>query len=107
MIYVDPLFVMQSRDAQAFRVGARNGHRWCHLWCDGNVDALHALAARIGLRRAWFQDKKDFPHYDLTPQRRAAAVKAGAVEFELADWLRGKRPASTGQQVMQLTEVKP
>ncbi|MGI9002261.1 MAG: DUF4031 domain-containing protein, partial [Pseudonocardia sp.] len=29
--------------------------RWSHLFTDGPHEQLHAFAARIGLRRAWFQ----------------------------------------------------
>ncbi len=52
----------------------------CHLVAD-TLEELHAFALGIGLRRSWFQDKRT-PHYDLTEKRRAAAVKAGAVELE-------------------------
>jgi hypothetical protein len=47
-----------------------------------DLDALHAMAARIGLRRSWFQGDKTFAHYDLTASRRARAVAAGAIEIE-------------------------
>ena len=50
--------------------------RWCHMATDGDVEELHAFAARLGLRRAWFQ--RD--HYDLPPHGRAAAVALGAEE---------------------------
>ena len=53
----------------------------CHMFTDGPLEELHALAESIGLRRAWFQDKR-VPHYDLTPQDRAAAIAAGAVEVD-------------------------
>lgn len=76
-VYVDALFVMRGRDSQAARLGALNGHRWCHLMAD-DLETLHAFAARIGMKREWFQGD----HYDLTPSRRAAAVKAGAVEVD-------------------------
>ena len=85
--YVDRLFVRESREPQARRVGQRHGHRWCHLWAD-TPQELHAMAKRVGMRPEWFQDKNGFPHYDLVPPRRAAAVRAGAIELELADWLR-------------------
>lgn len=49
-----------------------------------DIDELHALAAQIGLRRSWFQDKR-LPHYDLTVSKRALAVAAGAVEIEAGD----------------------
>jgi len=66
-------------------------HRWpnarspfregsCHLTTTGTLAELHAFAARIGLRRAWFQDHPLAPHYDLTPRRRVAALAAGAAE---------------------------
>lgn len=92
MIYVDDIFAWtaeDTRDPQARRVGARHGHRWCHLWCDeGEEEQLHALAAKVGMKRQWFQNKPGFPHYDLVPTKRAAAIKHGANEKPLLDWLR-------------------
>lgn len=95
--YVDPLFVMESRDPQAFRVGARNGHRWCHLFADTPAE-LHALAVQVGMRREWFQGDRDGGHYDLTPGRRAAAVALGAREVTareaVAIWQAGRKRAA-------------
>lgn len=56
--------------------------RWCHMVSDVSEAELHQFAARIGLRRAWAQlrPKASAAHYDLMPQRRALAVKLGAVE---------------------------
>lgn len=75
MIYVDPM--------QPCRPNAQ--WRWtenCHLLCDpGEEDALHAFAARIGLKREWFQEKSK-PHYDLTNGKRWQALNAGAVPLE-------------------------
>lgn len=77
--------------AQAARVGARSGHRWSHLMTDGPVEELHALAKRIGLKRAWWQGD----HYDVNPTKRAMAIKAGAVAIEDDQewmvWLKQKR----------------
>lgn len=57
-----------------------------HLTVDGTTpahfDALHAFAKSIGLQRSWFQSHRLASHYDLTPGRHAAAVKAGAVEVD-------------------------
>jgi hypothetical protein len=50
------------------------------MFCDGDLEELHAFAARIGLKRAWFQNHARCAHYDLTPGRREAAVGKGAVE---------------------------
>lgn len=70
----------------------------CHLTTDGNIEELHAFAAKIGMKREWFQEHRLLPHYDLTPKRRAAAIAAGAVEVsarEQAIARRAKR--SVGQ----------
>lgn len=49
-----------------------------HLASTETVEELHAFAARIGLRRAWFQDHR-IPHYDLTTSSMVQkAVAAGA-----------------------------
>jgi hypothetical protein len=63
---------------------------WCHMASDRDFDELHAFAARLGLRRGWFQ--RD--HYDLPPHGRAAAVALGAVEVgagELLERMTGPR----------------
>ena len=44
-----------------------------------DIDELHAFAKCLGLRREWFQDGS-VPHYDLTPRKRALAIKLGATE---------------------------
>ena len=55
--------------------------RWtesCHLFArPGHLEALHATARRIGLRRAWFQKHGKLPHYDLNRSRMEAARQAG------------------------------
>jgi predicted kinase len=56
---------------------------WCHMTTDGDFEELHAFAARLGLRRAWFQ--RD--HYDLPPHGRAAAVAHGAEEVGTGELL--------------------
>lgn len=54
------------------------GKLWCHLVAD-SLDELHAFAARIGLRRSWFQNHASFPHYDITTDVRERALRTGAV----------------------------
>jgi len=56
---------------------------WCHMTTDGSFDELHEFAARLGLRRAWFQ--RD--HYDLPPHGRAAAVALGAEQVTTRELL--------------------
>lgn len=54
------------------------GKVWCHMVAD-TPDELHVFAARIGLRRAWFQSKSVYPHYDVTLSVRSKALQLGAV----------------------------
>lgn len=51
----------------------------CHLTTDGPIDALHAFARKLGMKRSWFQDHPLAPHYDLTASKRAMALELGAV----------------------------
>jgi ketosteroid isomerase-like protein len=56
------------------------GRRWCHLTAD-TEDELHAMAARLGLVRQWFQAKPERPwsnHYDLPEEVRVQAIACGA-----------------------------
>jgi hypothetical protein len=60
------------------------------------LDELHEMAAKIGMKREWFQDDQRLPHYDLTVSRRIKAVQAGAVEVGWRDvWERIKRNVET------------
>ena len=84
-VYVDPLFEWAGpyrgdHAGQASAVGARNDHRWCHMFTDGEEDELHRFAAQIGMKRKWFQGDRDGGHYDLTPGKRRLAVANGAKE---------------------------
>ena len=74
-VYVDAMVKYGVRRGRA-------GPRWCHMIADSPKE-LHAMAARIGLRRAWFQAKASVPHYDIGTERvRALAVALGAIECD-------------------------
>lgn len=88
-VYIDPLMPYGTSATW------RHTHS-CHLFADG-VDELHLFADRLGLRRAWFQNKprgrdgRVFPHYDLTAGKRWQAVRFGAIELDhraaMAKWI--------------------
>jgi hypothetical protein len=75
-VYVDALFTAGRVKSAA----SRYGKVWCHLFTDAaDLTELHQVAASLGLARAWFQDHATLPHYDLTPNKRALAVRLGLV----------------------------
>ena len=58
----------------------------CHMVSDENEFELHDFAAKLGLKREWFQVReRGASHYDITPRRRRAAVAAGAVEVSVRE----------------------
>jgi hypothetical protein len=56
----------------------------CHMLAD-TLDELHAMADRIGLRREWFQSKASTPHYDVSLEKRALAIRHGARDCSRAE----------------------
>lgn len=95
-VYVDELV---EHPTGAIQPAARRwGNLWCHLFAD-TAEELHEFAARIGMKRSWFQGHhKQFPHYDIIPSRRKAALKAGAQEVKFRDVIRLKRAHGEGVQ---------
>ena len=70
---------------------------WCHMATDGPLSELHQIAARLDLRRSWFQDKPGHPHYDLTPAKRALAIRLGAQAVSTLELIRRCYPQTLGQ----------
>lgn len=82
MIYVDTAMI-------AAKVPNRrvvHDSLWCHLLSDQpDPEELHRFAARLGLRRSYFQHKPGNPahdHYDLTLGKRAQAIALGATVLD-------------------------
>lgn len=69
-VYVDEFRVWAPTRIRCFRNGS------CHMTAD-TLEELHAMAKRLGLKRAWFQQGST-PHYDLTEPKRARALELGA-----------------------------
>lgn len=103
------------------RINAKAGRTsgiWCHLTADTSSE-LHEFAAKIGLKRSWFQPASVFQdtpfirlrekqtgqvlvgmprpgsrdHYDVTEKRRKVAVELGAIEVRIGHepWRSRKR----------------
>lgn len=60
--------------------------KMCHMFAD-SLDELHAMANKIGIQEKWFQNKKH-PHYDICQSKKKLAIKHGAIEINIKDFLR-------------------
>lgn len=100
VVYCDPLFTwpFTAKTAQAQRHFG-DGKQSCHLYVAGPILALHLFAHRLGMRtplthaKHWLHALPDHPHYDLTPTKRALAVKLGAREVSLQEARDARRMA--------------
>jgi hypothetical protein len=97
-IYVDPVM------DHGWRLGPS-----CHMTTDGSLEALHAFAVSIGLKREWFQPcpPSSIDHYDLTESRRRRAVELGAVELTRAqavDHWKSQQRKRQGQELRTPTK---
>jgi Protein of unknown function (DUF4031) len=54
------------------------GKSWCHLVAD-SITELHQFAELLGLKREWFQDQTQYPHYDVTVAVKVRALRIGAL----------------------------
>lgn len=90
-IYVDRFRV--AADITDTRTGRTYSSRWSHLISDDlDPTELHAFAARLGMKREWFQPGNTLgtkdgldrvgDHYDLTDPKRRKAITLGAVEID-------------------------
>jgi hypothetical protein len=85
-IYVhEPIDYGRDHNATTRRLGGK----WSHAATDGDVAELVAFAEHIGLKRAWLQgtSPRDY-HFDLTPGKYFAALRAGAVRVTATELAR-------------------
>lgn len=54
----------------------------CHLLADDDLE-LHAMAAKIGVARKWWQspEKTSGSHYDICLSKKTLAIQLGAIEI--------------------------
>ena len=91
-VYVDEMSVCVPNENWRYKQS-------CHLVAD-TVEELHYFAGRMRLNPAWFQDKPELPHYDLTRRMRLLAVKLGAIEvnrIKISALMKMYRSKCTGQ----------
>jgi hypothetical protein len=80
MIYVDPITTYNQKAQKGAERYFGNGKASSHMATDGDIDELHVFATKLGLKRAWLHQSSSLDHYDLTPNKRALAVRLGAIE---------------------------
>lgn len=70
-----------------FAKNAYRGMKMCHMIAD-TVDELNEMADKIGVARKWIQrSRSGIIHYDICQTKRAQAVKNGAQELRLAEYV--------------------
>lgn len=86
------------------RIKWRN-KQWCHLVADSLAE-LHQFAQEsLGLKNNWFHSNASYPHYDVTTETRAKAIKLGALEgtrqqiMECAHTLKSEQAALRPKQL--------
>jgi hypothetical protein len=72
-VYVDRMFPTEPSGRWPYAEA-------CHLFAD-RPGELRVFARRLGLHRSWFQDRRGFPHYDLTRGMRERALRMGVTEL--------------------------
>ncbi len=79
-VYIDDMY--------RYSIGEFRGMRMSHMIADDEAE-LHALAARIGMKREWYQGD----HYDVPLTRRDLALEAGAlaITYRQAGAMRRRR----------------
>src|ERR1700753_3928141 len=87
-VYVDKLFSwpVENTAPAARALARRTGGRWCHMWADSTRELITA-AVSIGLKPEWIQKwhGSSIHHFDLTPNKRYAAIRKGALERSTLD----------------------
>ena len=58
------------------------------MWTDqDDLTELHEMAHKIGVKREWFQNNPDHPHYDLQRSKRELAARNGAKPSTTVEWV--------------------
>ena len=67
--------------------GSIKGSRhWYCMWSP-NINALHAMARKMGLKPEWFKDSAMLPHYELSWPIREKAIENGVIELSLKEYI--------------------
>lgn len=108
MLYVDDLRDTSARIMPADEPQIET--RRCWLMTDSDLDELHVFARRLGLDRASFQPDRTnvlLHHYELSPGRRALALRLGARPTTRSRYLRSQRNRLWGPKLLSDWPFRP
>lgn len=74
---------------------------WCHMVSDTSISEMHEMAAKIGMKRAWFQGD----HYDLVASRREAALANGAQEVTARELVK-RMVGARGDRLREMADAE-
>ncbi len=104
-VYVDDFFTVATVNNGSRSLRAK----WCHMMADNDSELIE-FAKKLGMNPAWIQYPGTWKaHFDLTLNRRAKAVRMGAVEIgwrEAALMRRGKREPKASQSSRRVTHAR-
>lgn len=63
---------------------------WCHMVAIpiADIDNLHLIANKIGLKREWYQSSAKIPHYDVVKNKIKKAIKLGVIEVSTRELIK-------------------
>lgn len=82
-----------------------------HLWTDGTREELDQFALSLGLVLSWSHTsygyartesgivRWEFYHFDVSPQKRTLAIRAGAIYMSQYNWIKRKREELAGSSL--------
>ncbi|MDD5649698.1 MAG: DUF4031 domain-containing protein [Candidatus Nanoarchaeia archaeon] len=91
MIFVDKLAVYSNDQLSDINKRYDLFTKWSHLFSDNDEKELHDFALKLGLKKEWFKNIKNFPHYDIVESKRKLAIQLGAREINLRVYLKARQ----------------
>lgn len=80
-----------------------------HLASDSSEGELHAFAKKVGLKRTWYQSKRELSHYDVLGIKKARVIAAGAELVSNRELIKRLRARSkrTKRRTYKIGPIRP
>lgn len=70
----------------------------CRMYAD-RAEELHAMAAKLNLKRSWYHHGEKLGHYDVSLSKRAEAISLGAILVD-NEWVKRRIRAAVQQKLI-------